>query len=104
MQSSNEFGKSLSEKQTHEKNAEEKMLKSFLKRRKSNIKLITSEKLNLCIDPKIATQLRTINDIPFHYSFKKTNVKMQRSFSETEISIKNALQRGSVIKQFIREQ
>lgn len=67
----------------------------FIKKRKSCGKLITpSGDKAWSSGPATAPPTTSTRGTLFNYGFKKTSVKFQRSFSETEATIKSALERG----------
>ena len=89
------------EKDATKRNTSEKESGFCIKRRKSSLKLKIS-----CDRPTLARSwtslgaasapVRSLQGTLFNYGFKRTCVKFQRSFSETEATIKNAVQKGMV--------
>ncbi|XP_065211990.1 M-phase inducer phosphatase isoform X2 [Planococcus citri] len=85
------------EKETTKRTAaqEEEGSAPFLKRRKPNKLICTpSDKTIIKQGPATAPAI-SIKETLFSYGFTKTHVKLHRSFSETEATITNALQRSN---------
>lgn len=89
-----DFSDFLVEKDSLKRAAEDDEARPFLKRRKSYSKVITSD-VTWSSGPATAPPAPPSRVTLFDYGFSiKTNVKFQRSFSETEATIKRAVQRG----------
>lgn len=84
------------EKESLKRTAQDEESAQFLKRRKSCNKLVTPSEMSFSWSstPATAPPTTSVRGTLFSYGFKKTSVKLHRSFSETEATIKNALQRG----------
>lgn len=91
------------EKEATKRTAQDEESGPFLKRRRPNKLVTPSDKYIHNTGPATAPPTSTsIRGTLFNYGFKKTCVKFQRSFSETEATIKSALQKGKVQRIFMQ--